>query len=341
MKIYIMAKREILKKASKKKNDEFFTLYNDVANEVSLYKDQLKGKRILCPCDWDESYEEEIVYQDQEYIKPSKPTNFSTGGVVKKVDIKATKVNIEKNINLIKCNFIKYLVAHANAYQIKSISVSGYNPEEEKGVKFQDIDYSDYDIVITNPPFSLFREFIDTMFKNKMQFLVVGPLTALTYRDTFLHIKNNEMWLGYAKQLSGFMLPDGTLLFSKNPEGSVPRACKWYTNMDASYRYDMMILTEKYDPEKNPKYYNYDAVEVSKTLKIPYDYEGLMGVPVTFLSKYNPEQFEVIGKGVDLEKTVRWRGDKSSLWIEKDGQPWKEPFERIVIRNKHVVKDEE
>lgn len=330
-----MAKREILKKASKNKNDEFFTLYDDVANEVSLYKDQLRGKRIVCPCDWDESYEEEIVYQEERYIESSLPKC-----TIKKVDIGATKAKIEKSINLIRCNFVKFLVAHASDYGIKSISVSGYNPLGGKGVKFQDIDYSNYDVAITNPPFSLFREFIDIMFKNNMKFLIIGPLTALTYRDIFSHIKNNDMWLGYAKQLSGFMLSDGTVLLSKNPEGSISRACKWYTNIDVSYRHDMMILTEKYDHEKNPKYYNYDAIDVSKTQKIPYDYEGLMGVPVSFLSKYNPEQFELIGKGVGIDKTVRWKGDKSALWIEKDSKPFKAPFERILIRNKHVVKDE-
>lgn len=334
-----MAKREILKKASKKKNDEFFTLYDDIANEVPLYKEQLRGKKIICPCDWNESYEEEIVYEEDEYIISPNSTVSNTSSSIKKVDIKATKAKIEKNINLIKCNFVKFLVAHASDYEIKSISVSGYNPEKEKGIKFQDINYSTYDIVITNPPFSLFREFIDTMFKNNMRFLVVGPLTALTYKNIFMHIKNNKMWLGYATQLSGFMLYDGTLLLSKSPEGSVARACKWYTNMDVSYRHDMMILTKNYNSEKYPKYYNYDAVEVSKTRNIPYDYEGLMGVPVSFLAKYNPEQFEIIGKGVDLEKTVRWSGDKAALWIEKNGKPWRAPFERVIIRNKHVVKD--
>jgi hypothetical protein len=157
-----------------------------------------------------------------------------------------------------------------------------------------------YDLVITNPPFSLFREFIDAMYKNQMQFLVIGPLTALTYKDIFAHIKQNELWLGYASQLSGFALPDGRLLLSKNPDGSIPRACKWYTNLDVSYRHDKMILVQKYDPEKYPKYYNYDAINVSKTINIPYDYEGEMGVPVSFITKYNPDQFEIIGKGVDL-----------------------------------------
>jgi len=223
-----MGTKKSLLKANKIKDDEFYTLYEDVANEVSLYKNQLKGKRILCPCDWDESYNEEIVYKEEGFVGPS--NLFATGGTIKRIDIKASKKKIEKDLALIKCNFIKFLVAHAEDYKIKTISVSGYNPSNGEGVRFQDVDYSKYDLVITNPPFSQFREFIDTIFKNKMKFLVIGPLTAITYRDIFNHIKDNEMWLGYAKQLSGFRLLDDTLVLSKNPEGSVPRACKWYTN---------------------------------------------------------------------------------------------------------------
>ena len=148
------------------------------------------------------------------------------------------------------------------------------------------------------------------------------------------------MWLGYAKQLSGFRLADGTLVLSKNPEGSVPRACKWYTNLDVAYRHDRMILTENYSPEKYPKYHNYDGVDVEKTKKIPFDFDGVMGVPVTFLTKYNPQQFEIIGKGVQVEKTVRFKGDKATLWIEKEGKPFKAPFERILIKNRELMKKE-
>lgn len=318
-----MGTKQSLYKANKIKDDEYYTIYEDIANEVSHYKDQLKGKRILCPCDWDESYNEEIVY---------------TGGTIKRINIKASKEKIEKNLDLIKCNFVKFLVAHADIYDITSISVSGYNPATAKGVKFQDIDYSKYDLVITNPPFSQFREFIDTMFKNDMEFLVIGPITAITYKEVFKHIQKNEMWLGYAKQLSGFRLSDGTLILSKNPEGSVPRACKWYTNLDVTYRHDKMILTENYNHKKYPNYYNYNGIDVEKTIKIPYDYVGVMGVPVTFLTKYNPEQFKIIGKGVQIEKTKRFKGDKATLWIEKDKKPYKAPFERILIKNKKVIK---
>jgi len=332
-----MGTKQSLYKANKVKDDEFYTLYEDVANEVALYKEQLKGKRILCPCDWDESYNEEIVYKEEGFVASS--NLLDAGGTIKKIDIKASKEKIEKNLALIRRNFIKFLVAHAEAYGIASISVSGYNPAIGKGVQFQDVDYSKFDIVITNPPFSKFREFIDTMFANKMQFLVIGPLTAITYRDIFNRIENNEMWLGYAKQLSGFRLLNGTLVLSKNPEGSVSRACKWYTNLDVAYRHDKLILTENYNPEKYPNYYNYNGIDIDRTNQIPHDYKGEMGVPVTFLQKFNPDQFKIIGKGVQVEKTVRFKGDKATLWIEKDGKPFKAPFERILIKNREFIKD--
>ncbi len=101
-----------------------------------------------------------------------------------------------------------------------------------------------------------------------------------------------------------------------------------------------MILTENYSPEKYSKYYNYDGVNVEKTNKIPFNFDGVMGVPVTFLTKYNPDQFEIVGKGVQVEKTVRFKGDKATLWIEKDGKPFRAPFERILIKNREVIKNE-
>lgn len=330
-----MANEKLLK-SFYAKNGEFYTLYDDIASEVSLYREQLSGKRIICPCDWDESFFEEIVYSDGEYIPAS--DLISEGGYVKQVDIPASFGKIEKNINAVKCNFVKFLIAHAEAYGIKSISVSGYNPNTGEGIPFQNIDYSKYDVVITNPPFSLYREFIETMFANNMAFLVIGPQNAITYKGIFEYIQSNKMWLGYHYHMTGFVLPDGTVL-KKND--SLPRCCCWFTNLDVSYRHDRLILTESYNKEKYPSYYNYDGIDVSQTKSIPYDYDGYMGVPITFLQKYNPDQFEIVGKGVQIEKTKRFKGDKATLWIEKDGKPFKAPFERIIIKNKQVHRDED
>ncbi len=334
-----MATSEKLRESREIKNDEFYTLFEDIAAELPLYREQLRGKRILCPCDWDESYDEALVYKEEGYVAP---TNLlSVGGSVKKIDVAQSAEKVERDLGSVKCNFVKFLVSHAEAYGIKSISVSGYDPATGKGVRFQDIDYSNYDVVITNPPFSQFREFIDVMFQNHVGFIVVGPTHAVTYTDTFEHIKQNEMWLGYHHHMTGFACPDGTIISAKKPEGALPRACCWYTNLEVSYRHDKMILTERYTPEKYPTYYNFDGIDVKKTVHIPYDYDGYMGVPITFLQKYNPSQFEIIDLSIRVTKKFRFNGDKSDLWYEKDGKPWKCPFRRIIIRNKEVYHDDD
>lgn len=250
---------------------------------------------------------------------------------------------LERNLDYVKCNFVKFLVSHAEAYGIKSVSVSGYDPVSGRGVKFQDVDYSKYDIVITNPPFSLFRDFIDVMFKNNIKFLIIGPTNALTYKGVFGHVQNNEMWLGYHHHMTGFLLPSGEVLSKSD---ALVRYCCWYTNLDVSYRHDRMILTEKYDPVKNPTYCNYHGIDVSKTVAIPYDYAGHMGVPITFLQKYNPEQFEIIGSSGTLA------GDAPSdvpkqlkggprFYIREPSGKYRRLFEKLVIRNKEVYYDDD
>lgn len=121
-----MGTKQSLYKANKIKDDEFYTLYEDVVNEVSFYREQLKGKKILCPCDWDESYNEEVIYKEEGFVGPS--NLLDVGGTIKRIDIKASKKKIEKDLALIRCNFVKFLVAHADPYGIASISASGYNP---------------------------------------------------------------------------------------------------------------------------------------------------------------------------------------------------------------------
>ena len=326
-----MAKTDRLEKSRLAKNDEFYTMFEDIAAELPKYKEQFRGKRIICPCDWDESFEEALVSNDEGYVAPHNLISY--GGTVKRIDVDKTKDKIERNISTVKCNFVKFLVAHAEAYGIKSISVSGYNPNTGEGVRFQDLDYSKYDIVITNPPFSQFREFIDTMFRNTVKFLIIGPANAAAYPDTFQHIQDNELWLGYNHHMTGFILPSGEVL-PKND--ALVRYCCWYTNLDVSYRHDRLIFTKEYTPEEYPTYYNYDGIDVKKSKEIPGDYDGFMGVPITFLQIYNPEQFEIIGLSIRVKKKFRWNGDKSDLWLEKDGKPWKCPFRRIIIRNKAV-----
>lgn len=336
---------ERIQKSKENAEDEFYTIYADIAEEIPKYRELLKGKRILCPCDWDESFEEQIVYNDGSEVVSN--DLFNDKNFIKDINISETVKAFEKKMDLIKCNFIKFLVSHAEKFEIKSVSVSGYNPKLQKGVRFQDIDYSKYDIVITNPPFSQFREFIDIMFNNKMQFIVIGPQNAITYKECFKYIFENRMWLGYHFHMTGFDLPDGTHI-PKNDNRV--RTCCWFTNMEVSLRHDEMILTEKYSPEKYPMYVNYDAIHVKETNCIPYDYDGEMGVPITFLQKYNPEQFEILGFSGTLAKPMK---DFAKPGEFQQGGPafytpipvgkykYHREFPRIIIKNKKVRKDED
>ncbi|MCH5302307.1 MAG: hypothetical protein J1E77_05650 [Prevotella sp.] len=339
-----MKHKESMQKAYKEKDAEYYTLYEDIAAELPNYKELLRGKRIICPCDWDESYNEELVYKEEGVMA----SDLFSNGSIKHLNLAASKDKFEKDFDAIKCQFVKFLVAHAEAYGIRSISVSGYNPQTGDGVKFQDVNYSNYDIVITNPPFSLFGEFIDVMMKMGKEFLVIGPTTALTYKNIAGYMHENRLWLGYAKQMKGFRRPDGTMLLSKDKDGSVPRACKWYTNLDVTYRHDRMTLTKSYyeNPDLYPKYLNYDAIHVSFVKDIPYDYEGLMGVPTTIMAKYNPEQFEIVGSSIGLASKPTFEIPKNkrggpAFYLPDGKGSVRRMFAMLVIRNLNPIKDDE
>ena len=307
-----MVKRTTRLQGSKKKrDDEYYTLFQDIADEVSLYLPQLRGKRILCPCDWDESYNEEIVYKEEGYVLGR--DLFGAEGTIKNIDIARTKEKIEKRMDRVKCQFVYYLLNQAEEWGFRSISVSGYNPRTNEGVRFQDIDYSNYDVIITNPPFSQFDEFIDLLIKNGKEFLVIGPQTAPTEKSIIRHFQEGNIRIGYHYHLSGFNRPDGTTLPKHH---DTPRSSLWYTNMQVDPKTKELILTASYyeNPEKYPKYVNYDAIEVSNVKEIPYDYYGEMGVPVTFMQKYNPKQFEIIGTCRQLGKPMKDCVNKDAIY---------------------------
>lgn len=331
-----MKHKEALQKAHEEKDAEYYTLYEDIASEIPRYREQLRGKRIICPCDWDESYNEELIYKEEGVTA----SDLFISGSIKHLDLAASKDKFEKDFDAIKCQFVKFLVAHAEAYGIRSISVSGYNPITGKGVKFQDVNYDNYDLVITNPPFYLFKEFIDVMINNEKDFLVIGPTTALTYKNISEYMHQNKLWVGYAKQMTGFKRPDGSVLLSRDKEGSVPRACKWYTNLDVTYRHDRLTLTSSYyeNPEKYPKYLNYDAIHVHRVEDIPYDYEGHMSVPTTIMAKFNPKQFEIVGSSNNLAQKPTFKIPKNkqggpAFYLPEGEDSVKRIFARLVIRN--------
>lgn len=186
------------------------------------------------------------------------------------------------------------------------------------------------DVVVTNPPFSLFREYLNQLIKYEKKFLIIGNKNTVTCKKVFPLLKENKIWLGNTVP-SDFYIGNGKL------SGKLGGLTRWYTNLDFKKHYEDIILVQKYKGNESlyPKYDNYDAIEVSKVKNIPYDYSGIMGVPVTFLDKYNPKQFEIIGAAESQGK-----GFSNGLWDESSevAHPLikgKRKYSRIFIKNKH------
>ncbi|MFV8475120.1 adenine-specific methyltransferase EcoRI family protein [Mycoplasma sp. Z663] len=310
-----------LHSARNAKNDEFYTQYADIAKELNHYKEQLKGKNILCPCDFDFDL---LTNEEKSVILNGKLLEKYNDGF----------------------NFSRFLRAKEDEWNL-NLTFSAYNPQTNEGIPFQESikefakKHPD-GIIITNPPFSLFREFIETIMECNLKFLIIGNQNAITYKEVFKHIKENKLWKGYGANISmifaspyeindennaKFVLSKG-----KNPKHYIKvKGITWFTNLDVEPRHQRIMLTEKYNEIKYPKYDNYDAINVNKVKEIPYDYEGYIGVPITFLDKYCPDQFEIIDLSRYAEKTI---GTKKDVSING-----KDVYMRIIIKNKLVRKD--
>ena len=206
------------------------------------------------------------------------------------------------------------------------------------------------DIVVTNPPFSLFRQYVAQLVGHGKKFLIIGNMNALKYKEIFPLIKANKIWIGYNfNKTMEFQLDESYEKWNEIRDGKkygkVP-AIAWYTNLDVKKRHEFLTLTEKYDPVRYPKYDNYDAINVSKVTDIPKDYAGVMGVPITFLDKYNPEQFEIVsfrkGKdGRDLVFTVERERAFNNIngFSSKEIRPYEEPVDKAYPLKLQFTKD--
>ena len=309
--------KETLSNARKSKNDEFYTLLTDIEKELMHYKEMFVGKTIYCNC-----------------YDPVK-SNFVQWFYMR-FNILHLKRIIVTAYNSDTCNRGYYWDSDFATVDPKSIDIS---KEIEKDVRklngngdFRSDECIELlkqaDIVVTNPPFSLFREFVSQLMEYEKQFLIIGNLNAITYKEIFKYITNNKLWQGYHCGDMGFVVPpyyeEKSTRFWIDENGikhrSLGNIC-WFTNLDISKRHENLILYKHYNPEEYPKYDNYDAINVDKVADIPCDYDGVMGVPITFLDKYNSEQFEIIKfrKGND-NKDFAYNG--------------KTPYFRILIRKK-------
>lgn len=264
-----------LDKAKKAKDNEFYTRYDDIQAELNHYRDQFRGKVVYCNCD-DPA---ESAFSD--FFK----LNFDHYGLKKLICTRYVKSDLFSQAWLDPMHRVGYRIEITGKDRCEKIDL-------QEGGDFRSAEcielLKEADIVCTNPPFSLFREYIQQLIQYHKKFLVIGNKNAITYKEVFPLLANNEVWLGYTVP-NKFVRPDGTE--TTNMSG----LCRWWTNLDTTKRHEDMILYEEYTPEKFPHYDNYDAIEVNKVKSIPKDYFGVMGVPITFLDNYNPEQFEILG----------------------------------------------
>lgn len=323
-----------LQKAKKNKYDEFYTQLPDIENELKHYKQHFRGKTVLCNCD------DPRVSNFFHYFSH----NFEALGL-KKLITTCYKSQERDLFSSNSCDCAIWLEYNGDR------NGNRVPDPEEIGIHYfkGDGDFrspeciellKQADIVVTNPPFSLFREYVAQLIKYDKKFVIIGNQNALHYKDFFPLIKENKLWLGYTFPKL-FKVPD-------NVEGKSVKVVDgvkyqqfgnigWYTNLDIAKRHEELILYKSYIPEEYPKYDNFDAIDVSAVNEIPCDYYGIMGVPDSFLEQFNPEQFELIGVGsgsmaasIGVKKNYRGRTD---LALCVDGVN-KCPFSRILIRRR-------
>lgn len=383
--------QDLLRNAKKSKNDEFYTQYEDIEKEVNEYyeynKDVFKNKTILLPCD------------DPEWSNFTKyfAANFDRFGLNKLISTSYVHSAGSKQLSLFEKNSDEY---DPEKHDTKGkIFVLDRDNDNSGRVDIADLKFhylegdGDYrskevtklrdeaDIIITNPPFSMFRDFLNWILEANKKFLIIGNINCISYREVFLRIRDNKIWLGtgMGRWISGFIVPKSYKLYgseakinSKGQRIVATNNCLWLTNlehgkrhqklelmtMEDNLRYNTKLknrLKKKLNSNKYLKYDNYDALDVPFTEAIPSDYDGKMGVPMTFLDKYNPEQFKIIGgfNGSNLENKVKdgYVPSTDTPYIDKKTKKikyWNGPtinkktqYYRIIIQKKQVKNDED
>lgn len=303
-----MAANTNLQNAKREKNDEFYARLRDVSEELRHYETHFRGKTILCNCN-DPTWSAFWKYFHR---------NFERLGLKKLISTRYEKSNPTE-----KMEYEGGDDHNVKAGNITPLKGNGdFRSKECLGL------LDECDIVVTNPPFSLFREYIKTLITHHKKFLIIGNMNAITYKEIFPLLKDNKIWLGY-HFVKEFYQPDGSI----KKFGNV----LWYTNLDIIKRHERLILRKQYASKDYPKYDNYAAINVNKVADIPVNYGGVMGVPITFLTKHCPEQFTIIGA-----TESEGRGCSCGLWEEDSGvsQPMvhgKRIYKRLFIQKRKNV----
>lgn len=372
----------VLSSAKNAKNDEFYTQYSDIEAEMNAYveynPDVFHGKTILLPCD------------DPEWSNFTKyfAANFERFGLKKLISTSYAKGAGNKQVTLFEAASLLYdEKKHETRGKLFTLT---HDKDGSGNIDTDDIEFSGYlegdgdfrsdevrklrdeaDIIITNPPFSLFREFLAWIMNGKKQFIILGNMNAITYKEIFPYLKENKVWLGYKslnldmyfnitdeykswvlenkKEGSAYKIIDGVVM------GRLASAC-WFTNIDHGKRHEVFQLDTlahnlkfnkklkkrfetEYGCNQYPRYDNYDAIEVPFTECIPSDYDGMMGVPITFMDRYNPEQFEIIDISPHFFAEVA-KGNKKPEQLHLKNVGGNDPYARILICRKKGEKKE-
>lgn len=325
--------------AKRNKKDEFYTQITDIEREMHHYRKHFKGKVVYCNCD------DPFVSAFFEYFAK----NFEFFDLKKLITTcyKSQRVDLFSQNDAEKAIKLEYKGGAANSLPTaKDIGVIYLDGDGDFRSKECIEILKEADIVITNPPFSLFNEYVAQLARYDKKFVIIGHQNAITYKDIFSLIKENKMWLGYGfkRNMAHFIAPhyQDTASDADHREGMIRvSGVVWYTNLDHSKRHEEMILVHCYKGSEAdyPNYDNYNAIEISKTQDIPKDYAGVMGVPITFLTKYNPDQFEIIGSDYEVKMGFlpsivksEWSGKIDRAYLNG-----KRMYARLLIRNRKPV----
>jgi hypothetical protein len=318
------ATNELLQKAKKSKSDEFYTQLVDIESELQHYKSHFKNKVVYCNCD------DPRISNFFHYFA----SNFKELGL-KKLIASCYREQVRDLFNTKEDEngfFYEYTGTECEKIKPNSSDIVYFSGDGD----FRSSECIELlkqsDIVVTNPPFSLFREYVSQLVKHNKKFLIIGNVNAITYKEIFKLIKANKAWLGInlGRGVSGFIVPEHYELYGTEARIDSfgnrivsPNNCLWLTNLDTFKRHEDIELTKRYfgNDSEYPKYDNYDGINVNKTQDIPIDYDGYMGVPITFLHKFNPDQFEII--------KFRKGDDEKDLSING-----KCPYFRIIVKNR-------
>lgn len=373
--------------AIKAKNDEFYTLLTDIEKEMRHYRKHFKGKTVLCNCDdpFESNFFKYFVLNfNRLELKKLIATCYATSPIAgqqlslfdvvggeeeqrnkpyKAVVTKVYDVTGDGGVDMF--DVAELFKTHEN--ELTELEGDGDFRSDECLALLDEAD-----IVVTNPPFSLFREYVATLMEYDKKFIIIGNSNAITYKEVFPLIMQNKLWLGVTRSGTGSMwfriMDDFPVKSGQKVENGVRYQTignsAWFTNLDVKKRHEEMILVKRYTPDDYPRYDNYDAIEVSKIFDIPLDYSGVMGVPITFLGKYNPDQFEIVGitktwfggasKTYDMQTQVSKNGATSTVsklndgpalrvsvppkdktYYIVDGEYFIQAYARVLIRNKY------